>query len=434
MKIRTITQFTPMTWPVDRGSIASASRFLMDARLRLSEAGFEVQSTCLATPPFLDVIGDPAPDLLLKFAHTLEELANKYHIDTVSIGPVIATTPLSILMSIRVLPQVVAETEKIYSGVLFADEYSGVNLAAAHALAQTIHQIAHATPGGLGNLRLGALANVLPNAPLAHTAYHYGSTSFFAIGTEAADLALSAINNTPSIREAQECLIEAIEVSSAAILGIADALVDDHQIRFKGIDFSLAPALDQAGSIGAAVEKLGLDVFGSNGTLFALAFLANAIQQANIPRTGFSGVMLPVLGDTTLAQRAAEGHFDINDLLLYSAVCGAGLDIIPIPGDTTVDEIAALFVDMAALAIFVKKPMSARLMPIPGLSAGDEVSFNTVYLSGGRVLPVKKMGSQKLFERNSFLRLAPLPHRKRGKPEFRFARTLPFRKKGAKKP
>ena len=58
MKIRTITAFTPLTWPFDEGSVASLGRFLTDARLRLSESGFDVQNVCLATPPFLDVIGD----------------------------------------------------------------------------------------------------------------------------------------------------------------------------------------------------------------------------------------------------------------------------------------------------------------------------------------------------------------------------------------
>jgi uncharacterized protein (UPF0210 family) len=413
MRIRAVTQFIPLTWPIDKGSIASAARFLMDARLRLSEAGFEVQSTCLATPPFLDVIGDPDPALLLRFAHLLEDLADRYQIDAVSIGPVIATTPLSLLMSIRALPQVVTETKKIFSGVLFADEYSGVNLAAAQALAQTIRQVAQTTPGGLGNLRLGALANVPANGPLAHTAYQHGSTALFAIAIEAADLALTAINSTRSLKEAQETLVEAIEANSTVILEIADKLVDDHQIRFKGVDFSLAPFAGQANSIGTAIEKLGLDSFGGNGTLFALAFLTHAIQQINMPRTGFSGVMLPILGDETLAQRAAEGQFSLNDLLLYSAVCSAGLDIIPIPGDTSVDDISAVFLDMATLAISVKKPMSARLMPIPGLKAGDEVSLNAAYLASSRVLPVKRLSSSQLFEQNSFLRLAPLSRKRK---------------------
>jgi uncharacterized protein (UPF0210 family) len=42
-----------------------------------------------------------------------------------------------------------------------------------------------------------------------------------------------------------------------------------------------------------------------------------------------------VLEDAILAQRAAEGTLTIKDLLLYSAVCGTGLDTVPLPGAAT---------------------------------------------------------------------------------------------------
>ena len=68
MKIRSITQFVPLTWPLDEATIVVAGRFLNEARSSLNEAGFEVQTVRLATPPFLDVIGDPDTTVLLEFA------------------------------------------------------------------------------------------------------------------------------------------------------------------------------------------------------------------------------------------------------------------------------------------------------------------------------------------------------------------------------
>lgn len=405
MKIRSVTAFIPLTWPFDEGNIAGTGRFLTDARLRLGEAGFEVQTVRLATPPFLDVVGDPDTLVLLEFARTLEQMANKHHIDFVSIGPVIATTPLALLMPIHALPQLIVETEKIFSGVLFAVDNSGINLAAAHAFAQTVQKVAHATPNGFGNLRLAALANVPPGVPFFPAAYHQGGSSYFAIAVEAADLALNAVSSARSLNEAQKRLIHAIESAASPILEIVDELVDDHQIRFKGIDFSLAPFPTQSRSIGAAIENLGTDAFGGTGTLFSVAFLTNCIRQADIPHVGFSGVMLPVLEDNVLAQRAAEGRFSVNDLLLYSAVCGTGLDTIPIPGNTSPEEIGAIFVDMATLAISLGKPLTARLMPIPGLNVGQKVSFDFEYFASSRVLPVKNVGAERLFQRSSFFNL-----------------------------
>ncbi len=80
-----------------------------------------------------------------------------------------------------------------------------------------------------------------------------------------------------------------------------------------------------------------------------------------------------------LAERAAEGRLTVKDLLLYSAVCGTGLDTVPLPGDVTSGQIAALLLDISALALRLDKPLTARLMPVPGKQAGDMTSFNFGY-------------------------------------------------------
>jgi hypothetical protein len=406
MKIRSITHFFPLTWPFNKGSIAGAGRFLADARARLTDAGFEVQTVRLATPPFMDIIVDPDTAVLLDFARAIEELAEQAKIDYVSIGPVVATTPLSLLLSIHALPDLIANSQRIFSGVLFAAESSGINFAAAHAFAETVHQVAQNTPNGFGNLRLGALANVPPGIPFFPAAYHDGSTHFFSIATEAADLAYTAVGGARSFNEAEQRLVNAIESTAGHMLSVVDRLVDDHQIRFKGIDFSLAPFPSEARSIGATIERLGVDVFGGSGTLFATSFLTRCIRKAEIPHNGFSGVMLPLLEDSVLAKRVDEGCFSINDLLLYSAVCGTGLDTIPIPGNTHPDEMAAIYVDMAALALALHKPLTARLMPVPGLAVGEKVDFDFEYFASSRVMPVKNLGASRLFEQGSFFSIS----------------------------
>ncbi len=407
MRIRSITVFVPLLWPFDEGSIASVGHFLADARQSFNRAGFEVQTVRLATPPFLDVVGDPDPAVLIEFSKTLEETSRKHQIDAVSIGPVVAATPLALLMSIHALPQLMVETEIISSGVLFAAENTGINLAAARGFAEVILQVAHSTPNGSGNLRLAALANVPPHVPFFPAAYHHGGFPCFAVATEAADLAVQAIGQARSLQDAQQSLTEAIKSTAVQLLKIADLLVDDHQIEFKGIDFSLAPYPTQSQSIGAGIESLGIDAFGGSGTLYAVSFLANCIRQAEIPQVGFSGVMLPLLEDKVLADRAADGLYTVNDLLLYSAVCGTGLDTVPIPGNTSPDEIAAIFLDMAALAVSTGKPLTARLLPIPGKAVGQKITFDSEYYTGGRVLPVKNMGTHRLFQAGSFLKITP---------------------------
>ncbi len=414
MKIRSITQFIPLHWPFDSGEISTAARLLTDAKHRFTDAGFEVQRTCLATPPFLDVLAHPDETLLLDFSRQLDDLARQHHISQISIGPLVATTPLALLRPISALPQVIAETERIYSGVLYADKYNGVNLAAAHAFAQTICQVAKSS-GGAANLRLAALANVPPYVPFAPAAYHQGNLTGFSVATGAADLALTAISGARTLTEAHHKLVEAIQNASKQLLNVINDLVDDHNIVFNGLDFSLTPSPNQGQSIGEAIEKLGVDAFGGSGTLFALSFLTNAVREADIPHRGFSGVQLPILGDEQIARRAEEGRFSVNDLLLYSAISSAGLDMIPIPGSTSPDEIAAVFLDMAALALYSGKPLSARLLPIPNKAVGQKVSFDHPELTSSRVLPVKNLGAHKLFEGNSFLTLASVVQRPRNR-------------------
>jgi hypothetical protein len=126
-----------------------------------------------------------------------------------------------------------------------------------------------------------------------------------------------------------------------------------------------------------------------HGSLAAAAILTEALERAHFPRTGFCGLMTPVLEDAFLAERAAEGRLTVKDLLLYSAVCGTGIDTVPLPGDSTAGQIAALLLDLAALALRLDKPLTARLLPVPGKQAGDMTSFDFSYFSNSRVMALK---------------------------------------------
>jgi uncharacterized protein len=96
--------------------------------------------------------------------------------------------------------------------------------------------------------------------------------------------------------------------------------------------------------------------------------------------------MLPLLEDATLAKRGAQGVLTVTDLLLYASVCGTGLDTIPLPGDTTVEQIYAVLLDLAGLSLRLTKPLTARLMPIPGRQAGDETGFEFEFFANSQVL------------------------------------------------
>jgi len=148
--------------------------------------------------------------------------------------------------------------------------------------------------------------------------------------------------------------------------------------NYLGLDASTAPLQDV--SIGAAIEKLTGSPVGSPGTMTAAALITGALKDEPALRVGYNGLMLPVLEDKGLAQRWSEGLLTLDSLLAYSAVCGTGIDTVPLPGDITEDQLSRIMGDVASLAVKWNKPLTARLFPVPGKKAGDRTDFDSPYL------------------------------------------------------
>jgi hypothetical protein len=286
----------------------------------------------------------------------------------------------------------------------------GISIPAVQACAEGIIRCSTILPNGFANLRFAALANVGPGSPFFPAAYHDQDEPAFSIATEAADLAVEVFTHARRVTDGQRELISEIEKHGRELTLVGERLGRKFSTAFGGIDFSLAPFPSEAASIGAAMESMGVPEAGLHGSLAAAAILTEIIERARFPRAGFSGLMLPVLEDAVLARRAAEGTLTVKDLLLFSAVCGTGVDTVPLPGDTSAGQIAALLLDLSALAMRLNKPLTARLMPIPGKKAGDPTNFDFGYFANSRVMaleaetlkpPFSETGSFSLASRGS---------------------------------
>jgi hypothetical protein len=128
------------------------------------------------------------------------------------------------------------------------------------------------------------------------------------------------------------------------------------------------------------MENLTTKPVGSTGTLTAAATITAAIKDVRVKQTGYTGLMLPILEDTRLAERWSEGRISIDALLSYSAVCGTGLDTVPLPGDISAEQLSLIIGDMASLAYRWHKPLSARLLPVTGKGWGEVTEFNDPFL------------------------------------------------------
>ena len=386
MKIRSITYFCNPHFPVDEDIIRIAGEFLANAKAAYEAGGYEVQSTRLATVAFPILLGDwevNVPSKLPELAMKLEQLIGEAGIGYASLGPALPEEP----HRYEAIPDAIAATQNIFFGGVMADSVRGMDLAAVHACARVIVDAAPLDPNGFANLRFAALANVPPGSPFFPAAYHDGLAPSFAIATEAADLAVDAFADSVSVDVARRALAAEIERHGTALARIAAATFPE--TRFGGIDFSLAPFPEEAVSLGTAFERLGVPAVGLHGSLAAAAIIAEAIGRAQFPRAGFSGLMMPVLEDAALAKRAAQGTLTVKDVLLYSAVCGTGLDTVPLPGDVTAEQIAAVLLDVCALALRLDKPLTARLMPVPGKQAGDATAFDFGFFANSKVMALE---------------------------------------------
>ena len=382
MNIRALTGFLDPGWPLDPKRLAAAAACLTSARQALSEAGYTVQTLRLATPPPQEMSRPVPPAERPDLARRLEAESFVHGIDYTAIGPALPDEP----DGYAAIPDVLAATETVFASGMFADPEGGLSLTAAAACAETIQRTAHITPDGFANLRFAALANVPPGAPFFPAAYHRGGPPGLAVATEAAELAVDALRDVPSLTTARRRLVSMIEAHAATLTRVVQRAAAAGEMQFLGIDFSLAPYPDPARSLGAALEACGVPAAGLSGTLAAAAFLTDCLDQAQFTRTGFCGLLLPPLEDDRLAARAAEGTLTVKDLLLCSAVCGTGLDTVPLPGDSRVEALTAILLDLGALSLRLNKPLTARLMPIPGKAAGDEVTFEFAYFAPSRVM------------------------------------------------
>ena len=384
MKIRSITYFCNPKYPLDEKVLQKAGQFLSEAKFAYEAAGYEVQTTRLATIPFPELLGEENISKLPELTIQIDQIAQGLNIGYISLGPALPELP----RSYNVIPEAIFVSKIIFFGGVMADIKRGLNLAAVRACADVIVNCATLEPNGFANLQFAALANVDAGAPFFPAAYHHGDEPLFAIATESADLAVQAFEGVKSIEEARSNLISEIEKHGQRLTEVAKSF----KSKFGGIDFSLAPFPSDAQSLGTAFEKLGIPKIGLHGSLLVAAILAEAIDSAKFLHTGFSGLMMPVLEDATLAKRAAEGTLTIKDVLLYSTVCGTGLDTIPLPGDTTAEQITPLLLDLSALALRLDKPLTARLMPIPGKKAGEETNFDFAFFAPSRVMALDAEG------------------------------------------
>ncbi len=384
-KVRTITAFLKLDRARYQEQVADTLRMLRQGKRTLEAGGYQVETIRITTQPFPEYVRDLGRAETLRFFRDYDALAIKESF-LGNIGPAMLSDRGD-PADAGLLGEILCATRSLRASVVMAND-DGIQWKSLRAAAQLVKFVEEHSTGSAGNLNFAATAMLAPYAPFFPGSYHLGQGRCFAIGTEGANIVEHVFaQTTGNASLAAERLSQVLAGHAVALEQLARQVEKETGWTYMGLDPTPAPLREV--SIGAAIEKFTGEPFGSSGTMTAAAIITRAVQSAPVKRIGFCGLMLPVQEDSLLAQRWSEETYNLDSLLAYSAVCGTGLDTIPMAGGVSPAQIERIFSDVATLALKWKKPLTARLLPVAGKKAGERMEFSDPSLVNTLIRPVR---------------------------------------------
>ena len=276
-----------------------------------------------------------------------------------------------------------------------------INMSAALITSHLIIDVSKLSTNGFDNFRVGISLNPMVNTPFFPFSYSETDNNF-SIAMEITEKFLEIINTNKNLKEITHNINTHIgsELSNIDSIGLK---LNNNNLKYNGIDASLAPFPDKQISVVEILHKLGLDEVGASGTFFFTSILTDIIKSTlklyDINKVGFNGVMYSLLEDHLLCNANNRKMLSINQLIGYSTMCGCGLDMVPVPGNILPEELASIILDTAAVAIKLDKPLGVRVLPIPNKEVNEYTEFDMDFLSNTRIIDLKNMHcSSDIFE------------------------------------
>jgi len=168
-RVRTITAGTNLKSLADTRALDAALATLKRAKQTVTDAGYEVQTVRIATQPLLE---DAAPRARAAAMGALQALDRAVVAESalLSIGPVLALTVM--IPSSARGGRARRTTKNISFTVRVASPECGTSPRGVTAAGDAMAAIARTTPGGIGNFRFAAAANV----PLGRRSFPWRTT------------------------------------------------------------------------------------------------------------------------------------------------------------------------------------------------------------------------------------------------------------------
>ena len=383
-KVRAITGFVRLDRATYRKQIADALVVLRRVKAEFESSGYEVQTVRLTTQPLAELVSGLPEDQALAFLTQLDELSVKENF-LPNVGPAMlhdSDDPAAM----HLLERALSSLPHIEASSIIADE-TGIHWKTIHRTAELVKYVSEHSPRSQGTFNFTATAMLKPLGPFFPGSYHTGAGRQFAIGFEGANVVRDVfVKDKGNAEAATADLTAALTRHASVAAAVGTKVAAETGWTYLGVDPTPAPMGEV--SIGAAIEAFTGAKFGSSGTLTAAHIITAAVKAVPEKQVGYSGLMVPVLEDKVLAQRWAESTYDVDSLLAYSAVCGTGLDTVPLPGDVSPEQMERIFGDVASLAVKWNKPLSARLQPVQGKKPGDRTDFQDPALFNTTLRPL----------------------------------------------
>ena len=299
---------------------------------------------------------------------------------------------------INSIPHALSSTDIVCSSVNIGSTRAGINMDAVLRMAQVVRECAEITADrdSIACAKLVVFCNMVEDNPFMAGAMHGSGEAgeVINVGVSGPGVVNAVLEDLPKDASMTE-VAEAIKATTFKITRAGELIAREAAKRLgyeKGIlDLSLAPTPARGDSVAQILETNGVGQVGGPGTTAALALLNDAVKKGGVMASssvgGLSGAFIPVTEDAGMIKAAEDGVLSIEKLEAMTCVCSVGLDMIAIPGDTTVEAIAGIIADEAAIGMINTKTTAVRVIPAIGKVAGDTLHFGGL-LGEAPVMPV----------------------------------------------
>ena len=315
------------------------------------------------------------------------------------------------------IPQALATTDFVCSSVNLGSTRAGLNMDAMLKMAGVIKKTAEATADKqcIGAGKLVVFCNAVEDNPFMAGAFHGSGEGdeVINVGVSGPGVVRAALASLPEDAD-MTAVAETIKKTAFKITRAGELMAREAARRLgyqKGIlDLSLAPTPARGDSVADILEAIGVGQCGGPGTTAALAMLNDAVKKGGVMASssvgGLSGAFIPVSEDAGMIRAAEAGVLSLEKLEAMTCVCSVGLDMIAIPGDTSVETIFGIIADECAIGMINNKTTAVRVIPAIGLNVGDRLDFGGL-LGYAPVMPVRE-GAGDVFAHRGGRMPAPL--------------------------